>query len=108
MADIVKNANVGMAQRRDGARFAIETLFGFGALREMLRQDFYRDEAIEPRVQRTIYFAHAARAQRRLDFVWSEFRPRRQHLMACMLLVVRLDFVQPIAQLRAPNVYRSA
>jgi hypothetical protein len=54
---------------------AIQTaLFELRILRKMTRQDLDRDRAIESRIARTIHFAHAASAQRRLDFVRAEFR----------------------------------
>ena len=42
----------------------------------MSRQNLDCDRAIQPRVTRAIHFSHAARTQRRLDFIRSEFRAR--------------------------------
>ena len=39
-------------------------------------QDFDGDFAPENRIVRAIYFAHAARAQRRDDLIWPEFGTR--------------------------------
>src|SRR6266481_8728420 len=40
----------------------------------MLRQDFDRDGALEPRIAAAINLTHPSRAQRRLNLVGSEFR----------------------------------
>ncbi len=72
---VVQDANVRMIQRRDGTSFPLEALFGFWIFREMRRENFDRNRAIQTSVARAIHFAHAASSQRRLDFVWTEFRP---------------------------------
>ena len=43
-----------MIQRRNGARFAFE------AIGELLRRNFDRDIAIQPRIARSPHFAHPA------------------------------------------------
>lgn len=68
----------GRRRRRNGPRFAVEALFRVGILRQMRGQNFYRDIAIEPRVPRPIHFPHAARAQRRDNFIRPKFGPRGQ------------------------------
>jgi len=65
-----------MIERRDGASFAVEALFGFGALRKVVGQDFYGDGAIEASVEGAIDLAHTAGTERRLDFVRTEFGAR--------------------------------
>lgn len=49
---------------------------GLGIIGEMRGQDLDRDGAVEARITRAIHFAHAARAQPRLDFIRSEVRAR--------------------------------
>src|SRR5580704_17716 len=44
----------------------------------MNRQNFNRDRALQPGVERAIHFAHAARAEERLDFVRAESCARDQ------------------------------
>jgi len=78
MADIMQRTDVGMIQGRYGASLAIETLPGIGIVRKMTRQDFDRDRAIEPRVTCAIHLAHAARAERRLNFIRAKFCARDQ------------------------------
>jgi hypothetical protein len=51
-----------MIQRRNGAGFPLEALFGFRIFRKMRRQDFDRNRAIQTRVARSIHLAHAARS----------------------------------------------
>ena len=52
-----------MVQRREGLGFTCEPCEPFSVAREELRQDLDRDVAIELRVARPIYLAHAARAE---------------------------------------------
>src|SRR5438045_3970839 len=42
----------------------------------MTGQYFDCDHAVKPRVSSTVHFAHAASAECRLNFVWTEFRAR--------------------------------
>ena len=70
MAGIVERADVRMIQAGNGFRFALEALAQFRAFREMRRQNFDRDNSVEARIAGFVYFAHAARANRREDFVW--------------------------------------
>src|SRR5262249_45677404 len=68
----VERADAGMIQRRDGTGFAFEALFQIERRRKMAGQDFDGDGPIEARIAGTVHFAHAARAQRRDDFVRAE------------------------------------
>jgi hypothetical protein len=72
--DVVQHANMRMIQRRNGAGFPLETLFGLGIIRQMNGKDFDGDGAVEARVCRAIDFSHASGAQRGNDFVGAEFR----------------------------------
>ena len=68
-ADVVHHDEVGMGERRDRARFEFETAQPVRVRRNRRRQDLDRHFASEPRVARPIDLAHAARAERREDFV---------------------------------------
>ena len=61
--------DVGMVERREQTRFALESRAAIGAAGECGRQDFDRDVAPELCVPRAIDLAHAARADPRLDLV---------------------------------------
>src|SRR5262245_16497439 len=58
-----------MIQRGQNLRFALETREPVGIEREGFRKNFERDLAIELRVPRAEYLAHAARSEQRYDFV---------------------------------------
>jgi hypothetical protein len=68
-ADIVECADVGMIKARNGFGFAFETLTANGVVGEMSGKNFDSDEAIEAGITCLVDFAHAARAERRKDFV---------------------------------------
>ena len=78
LADVVERADVRMIERRDRARFALEAVAELRIGRELRRQNFDRDRAIEARVARPIDFAHAARANERDDFIDAKLRSSRQ------------------------------
>ena len=77
-SNIVKMADVGMIQRRNRLCFALHALFQFRRRRKMRKEDFNRDRAVQPGIRRPVYLTHTARAQRRLDFVRTEFGARGQ------------------------------
>ena len=63
----MKNANIGVIQCRDSARFA------FKAFRELFLRHFDGDDAVQPRVARPVHLAHAACADGRDDLIGAEF-----------------------------------
>ena len=65
-------ANVGMVQRREDARFALEPSESIGIRREGRRQNLDRDLALRLGVARAIDLAHAAGTERAGDFVRAE------------------------------------
>jgi hypothetical protein len=75
-ADVVERADVRMIQRRDRARLALEARAQVLALGDALRQDFDRYLPVEARVARAVDLAHAAGAEARQHFVWSQSGPR--------------------------------
>src|SRR6266566_7406521 len=73
LAKIVHRQNVRMIQRSRGLRLLLKAPQPLGIAGETHRQDLDRDLAVEPRVPRTIYLAHAASAGRRHDLVRPKF-----------------------------------
>ena len=74
-AGFFKSVNVAMlGWLRDASdlRLALKPREPIGVAREQIRQNLDRDIAIELRVPRAIHLAHAARADRRDDFVRAE------------------------------------
>ncbi len=67
--EIVELADVGMVQRRDGARLLFEPL-------EVIGQPLDRDRAPQPRVAGLPHLAHAARADGRFQQVRAELKTR--------------------------------
>ena len=61
-------ADVGMAERRGGARFPLKT-FPRGLAGECLGQNFDGDIPVEAGVPRLVHLPHAAGAYGRKDFV---------------------------------------
>ncbi len=68
-ADVVQRADVGMRERRDGLRLAVEALLHLGIQREVRRQHLDGDRAVQPRVGGLVDLPHAARADGREDFI---------------------------------------
>ena len=82
-ADVIKLADVGMVQRRDRPALALHSLLEFRRRRKVGSKNLHRHGAVEASVTSTINFSHAARAQRRLDFVGAELRARgKSHRLA--------------------------
>ena len=74
--DIEQCADVRMIQRSNGAGFAFEAGAEVFALRDVIRQDFDGDGAVQPGVAGFIDLTHAARAEGREDFVRAELLSR--------------------------------
>jgi hypothetical protein len=68
-----------MVQRGEDLRLAAEAREALLIVRERDRQHLDRDVAVESRVARAEHLAHAARADRREDVVWSEPCAWRKH-----------------------------
>ena len=66
-ADVVDAADVGMVERGDGARLALEACPQVRIVSDVARQDLDRDRAIEARVARLVDLAHAAGADGRRE-----------------------------------------
>jgi hypothetical protein len=74
-ADIVDLADVGMIQRGDSSGFTLEPLA------ELRAGNFDRDVPIQTRVLGAIHFCHAARANKRKDFVRAKLIAERKQPM---------------------------
>ena len=74
LTDVIERADVRMIEARDRSRFALEPLRNADS-KHVRRENLDRDRAIEPRVARLVDLAHAARAERREDFVGAEAVP---------------------------------
>ena len=77
IADVVERADMGMRQRRDRPRLALETAAPLRIARDLGRQDFDGDRAAETRIARVVDLAHAARADLVAYLVWPELRAGR-------------------------------
>ena len=63
-----------MIERRRGAGFLREALHAVRVRGERRRQNLDRDVAIQPGIFCAIHFAHAARADQRLNLVGAQLR----------------------------------
>jgi hypothetical protein len=68
----MKRANVRMRKLRDRARLAVEALAELWVCGKGLGQDLDCNDSIEAAVASPVHLAHAARAKRRDDFIWTE------------------------------------
>ena len=72
LTHVVNSANIGMIERRSGARLALET-FSRSLVAKACGRTLIGYVAMEPRVARPIHLAHAALADGGKDFVGAEF-----------------------------------
>ena len=72
MADVIENTDVRMIQAGNCPCFALEALLVDGVIRNLRRENFDRDGAVEARIARAKDFAHAARTQRGDNFIRTE------------------------------------
>jgi len=78
LADVKHRQNIGMIQRRHGARLLLETVKAIRILRKGFWKNLQRDIPPEPSVVRAVHLPHATSAQRRLNFIGAEFRPNSE------------------------------
>ena len=76
--EAVDRADVGMIQRGEHPRLALEAREPIGMARERARQDLDRDVAPELGVARPVHLAHAARAEQRVQVI-----PARSSARSC-------------------------
>jgi hypothetical protein len=78
LPDVVEHTDVGMRQRGDGLRLALEAApaIRVGGVRGA--QELDGDDAVQAGVARLVHLAHAARADRRQNLIRPEPRPHRE------------------------------
>src|SRR5450631_273131 len=82
-AHVVQYANVRMIQRRNDPGFALEPLLRLGIVRKMGGKNLDRYRPVQASVARAINLAHAARPERRFNFIGTESGARgKSHLCA--------------------------
>src|SRR5208282_3495449 len=74
--NVVERADIRMLERRNSFCFALHALSQFRVRGKMRRQNLDSNNSVEARVLGAVDFAHPARAQRRLNFIWTELRAR--------------------------------
>lgn len=72
LADVVERADVGVIERRDRLRLALEPDLQHRVVRELRRQNLHRNDPSESRVFRAIDLTHTAGADAADDFVRPE------------------------------------
>src|SRR5579864_395662 len=77
-AHVVEMTDVRVAERGDGTGFAIEALSGFDVAGKMFWQNLDGYNSVQPGIARPVHFSHTARAERRDNFIRTEFGPRRE------------------------------
>ncbi len=91
LAHVVDRADVGMVQRGDGSRLALEPRAPLRIGHERRSHHLDRDRAIETCVPRAIDLAHPPRAERCCDFVGTEARAGNQWHRLCRDLRARTN-----------------
>src|SRR5215472_15199814 len=82
-ANVINRDDIWMIQPSEGLRFLNEPRPPVCIACQARRQNLERHLPCQPLVACAIDFAHSAYAERRLDFVWTEFCPGREsHLAA--------------------------
>ena len=70
--DVVQRDDIGMVEGGGGARLLQEASLAVRIGDLVVREDFDRDSAVQPRVARTIHLAHPARAKEGLNLIRSQ------------------------------------
>jgi hypothetical protein len=103
MTDVVQHADVRMIQAGDGFRFTLEALFAYWIGGKLRRQNLDRHSALKAHVPRTVDLAHAARAQRRKDFIRPEATARVQRHLGWIILL-ELEALASYSAWIAPDI----
>src|SRR5262249_43522451 len=74
----VNGRDAGMIERGERLGFLLESRQPVRILRQRIRQYLNGDLTVEPRVPRFPDFSHAARTDRREDFVWTQSSAREE------------------------------
>src|SRR5262245_34532046 len=86
IADIEDTKNIGVIQRSQNLGFLLKAGAAGRVASEVRGQNLQRNITPQPRVARPVDLAHAARAQRRDDFIRSEFVSRdERHVIRSLL-----------------------
>jgi len=85
VADVVQRTDIRMRQAGYRLRLALHALAQLRRLREMIRQDFDRDDAVETGVACPVDLTHATRANRLLDLIRPQTRTLcNRHVAPCI------------------------
>ena len=76
VANIEDREKIVMVQGTENSRFLLKALQTFGIGGKGRGKDLDRNTSLEAGVTRAVYLAHAAGAERRLNFIRAEFRAR--------------------------------
>src|SRR2546422_192850 len=76
--NFIQHAYVRMIQAGNGFGFALEPLLTHRIGRKVRRQNLYGHGAVEPRVLRTVHFAHSASPERSADLIGPKFCARNE------------------------------
>src|SRR6185436_17853033 len=71
-AEVVKRADVRMRQRRDRARFPLESLMHFLVFGDAGGKNFQRNRAVDARVLCSVHISHSTLGEVVDDFIWTE------------------------------------
>src|ERR1017187_8779870 len=97
LTHVVNSANIGVIERRRGARLALET-FPRSLSRKGLRQNLNRYVAMEPRVACLIHLAHATLADGGKDLIGAEpLACQERHDLSSLSRRPGKSFVPPVA-----------
>ena len=93
LAQVIKLADIGVAELRNSPRFTLETFAGVRLFRKMRGQNLDGDGAVDALIKRTIHLAHPASPQRCDDLIWTELGAGRErharsrlYLVGCQVL----------------------
>ena len=73
MTNVMQGANVRMREFGNRFGFALQSLLQLRVGRKVCRQHLDRNRSLQASIEGAIHFAHAARAQRRKNFIGTEF-----------------------------------
>lgn len=90
LLESVQRGDVGVIERREHTRFALESALVFGVVRRQFVKNLDGDFAAEPDVLGAIHFAHPSGAERRQDAIGTDGAARRKSQAASLLRIIPL------------------
>jgi hypothetical protein len=96
-----------MIERADHTRFVLKTPETFGMLGKRRRQNFHRHFPAQPRIARTVHFAHATCTQQGEDFVWSDLSARGQRHGRDYTRILKFPCIKPGAAILESSAVRA-